>query len=110
VFAANASAYIVYGVVTVGSYTRPHAKIWIRDNTGGSTGSTYSDSAGYYQFTGLVWNHYYQMYAKDCLPGDWGTYGQLYQSSNYTWNYWPSSDKNVNITMYYTGYYTYCTF
>jgi len=46
---------------------------------------------------------HYALYAVTCLPGGWGTTGQVYKSNNYYWVQL-SFDKNINPNMYYAGF------
>ena len=44
-------------------YPTPNSHVHITNNTTGTTGSTYSDSNGYYQFNGLVTGYSYTIWA-----------------------------------------------
>jgi opacity protein-like surface antigen len=61
--AASAQAYQGGWTLYYTGYPTPHSHVHITNNSTGASGSTYSDSNGYYQFNGMVTGYNYSIWA-----------------------------------------------
>jgi hypothetical protein len=72
--AASAQAFEGGWTLYYTGYPTPNSHVHITNNSTGATGSTYSDSNGYYQFNGLVTTYSYTIWACHSSFNYWSNY------------------------------------